>query len=342
MSSRRWLPTNEPVSSPLVMTDADGFGGGVGDGADIEVDIEVDLDLSMFDVGPTVTWRELLAETAGVLGDRNHARWMCEVASGCDGAEFTAELDEPVAHAMVVHLDAMIARRQAGEPLQYVLGRWQFRRLDLMVDQRVLIPRPETEWVCEAALGIAREMYSSRVAGPDWQPLQIVDLGTGSGAIGLSFAAELPVRSCTVWLVDVSPGAIAVASANLVGVGPGAQAVRIVQGSWYEALPAYLRGSLDLVVANPPYIADNDPEVHDDVLRWEPHMALFSGDDGLRDLRTIASGAHEWLRPGGSLVLEIGAAQGEAVAALLGGAGLTDIDVRADLTGRDRIAIAHR
>ncbi len=301
-------------------------------------DDDVDVDLLMFDDGPTITWRELLAETAAVLGDRNHARWMCEVASGCDGPEFTAELDAPVAHAMVVHLDAMIARRQAGEPLQYVLGRWQFRRLDLMVDHRVLIPRPETEWVCETALGLVRAMLPNASV----QPLQVVDLGTGSGAIGLSLAAELPLGSCTVWLADVSPDAIVVASANVVGVGPGAQAVRVVQGSWFEALPAHLRGALDLVVANPPYIADNDPDVHDDVLCWEPHLALFSGNDGLRDLRVIVAGACEWLRPGGALVLEIGADQGGAVAALLRDAGLSRIVIRPDLTGRDRIAIAHR
>ena len=334
------------------MTDGTGFGRDIErdmgddviDGDDIDVD-DVDVGLSMFDDGPTVTWRELLAETAEVLGDRNHARWMCEVASGCDGADFTAELDEPVAHAMVVHLDAMIARRQAGEPLQYVLGRWQFRRLDLMVDQRVLIPRPETEWVCETALGIARTMIASPAAlstVPTGLPLEIVDLGTGSGAIGLSLAAELPVGAATVWLTDVSADAVAVASANLVGVGPGAQMVRVVQGSWFEALPAHLRASLDMVVANPPYIADNDPEVHRDVSRWEPHLALFSGDDGLRDLRVIAAGAHEWLRPGGALVLEIGASQGGAVSALLSSAGFVDIAIRPDLTGRDRIAIAHR
>lgn len=332
MSSRHLLLINGLTSSPPVMTDRDDFG------FDVDDDRDIDVDLSMFANGSTVTWRELLAETTEVLVDRNHARWMCEVASGYDGAEFTAELDEPAAHAMVVHLDAMIARRQAGEPLQYVLGRWQFRRLDLMIDQRVLIPRPETEWVCEIALGLSRAMLESARG----EPLQIVDLGTGSGAIGLSFAAELPCGSCTVWLADVSPDAIAVASANLVGVGPGAPMVRIVQGSWFDALPADLRGSLDLVVANPPYIADNDPQVHDDVDRWEPHLALFSGDDGLRDIRAITVGAFQWLRPGGCLVLEIGATQGGAVAALLGDAGLTGVEIRPDLTGRDRIAIAHR
>ena len=289
----------------------------------------------MTDASGLITWRALWGETAAVLGDRNHARWMCEVASGLDGAEFLATLDEPAMHSGVAHLDAMIARRQTGEPLQYVLGRWQFRRLDLMVDKRVLIPRPETEWVCEAAIAIARSLLSAR-------RLQIADLGTGSGAIGLSLAAELPAGSVDVWLADVSADALHVASANLAGIGPGAQSVRVVQGSWFSALPETLRLALDLVVANPPYIALGDAAIESDVSRWEPHVALFSGDDGLRDIRIIASDAAEWLRPGGYLVLEIGADQGTQVREILTDAPFVDVEIRADLAGRDRIAIARR
>ena len=286
-----------------------------------------------------VTWRELWAQAATALGDRHHARWMCEVASGCDGPEFLAELDEPAMHGMVVHLDAMLARRAAGEPLQYVLGRWQFRRLDMMVDQRVLIPRPETEWVCEAALGLARSLLTAERGA---ERLVIADLGTGSGAIGLSIAAELPIDSAYVWLADVSADAVDVASANLAGIGRNAQSVRIVQGSWFLALPNDLRGRLDLVVANPPYIALDDPDVEAEVSQWEPHLALFGGADGLRDIRSIVADATTWLRPGGYLVLEIGAGQGAAVLALLNEAGLADGEIRSDLAGRDRIAVARR
>jgi release factor glutamine methyltransferase len=286
-----------------------------------------------------VTWRELWAQTTSALGDRHHARWMCEVASGCDGPEFLAELDEPAMHGMVAHLDAMLARRAAGEPLQYVLGRWQFRRLDLMVDQRVLIPRPETEWVCEAAIELARSLRTAEDAG---ERLLIADLGTGSGAIGLSLAAELPVDSAQVWLADVSSDAVDVASANLAGIGRNAQSVRIVQGSWFLALPSDLRGRLDLVVANPPYIALDDPDVEAHVAEWEPHLALFGGVDGLRDIRVLVADAAAWLRPGGYLVLEIGADQGAAVIELLNKAGLADAEIRSDLAGRDRIAVARR
>ncbi|MFZ1489146.1 MAG: hypothetical protein WAS51_04340, partial [Ilumatobacteraceae bacterium] len=127
-----------------------------------------------------MTWRRLWTETAAALDDRRAARWMCEVASALEGDEFFAALDEPATQRMVAHLDAMVARRRAGEPLQYVLGRWSFRRLDLLVDQRVLIPRPETELVAEAALHEARELLVHR------DSVTVADLGTGSGAIGLS------------------------------------------------------------------------------------------------------------------------------------------------------------
>ena len=283
----------------------------------------------------TLTWRLLLAETAVTLGDRNHARWMCEVASGCADAEaFAAEIDEPVTERMIAHLDAMIARRQAGEPLQYVLGSWQFRHLDLMVDRRVLIPRPETEWVTESALNLARQMTASATG-----PIVAVDLGTGSGAIGLSLATELPVGSARIWMADVSAAALDVARANAAGIGRAAAAVTIVEGSWFDALPADLRGMIDLVVANPPYVADGDPGVAADVHDWEPHLALYSGDDGLDDIRTIVAGAVHWLRPGGALVIEIGAHQGEAVLELLVGDGFVGAEIRPDLAGLDRIAI---
>jgi release factor glutamine methyltransferase len=278
----------------------------------------------------TVSWRALWAETAAAIGDRTRARWLCEVASGSDGDEFIAELEEQATQRMVAHLDAMIGRFQAGEPLQYVLGRWQFRTLDLMIDRRVLIPRPETEWVCERAIAIARSMPA---------PVRLVDLGTGSGAIGLSLAAELPIGSAEVWLTDASADSLDVARANLAGIGRPAASVRIAEGSWFEALPPELRGSFDLVVSNPPYVADHDPDVDPEVLKWEPANALLAGDDGLKDIRVIVDDAVAWLRVGGALVLEIGAGQGPAVTELLDDAEFRHVAIEKDLAGRDRIAI---
>jgi release factor glutamine methyltransferase len=273
----------------------------------------------------------LLNETIEVLGERPQARWICETACGLDGDEFLAELDEPATERMVAQLDAMVARYRAGEPLAYVMGHWSFRTIELMVDRRVLIPRPETEVVAGRALELARGVAGQR---------RVVDLGTGSGAIGLSLAAELPIMGTEVWLTDYSTDAVDVARANAIGLGRAAANVRVVHGSWFDALPVDVRGEIDVVVSNPPYIADGDAEVAESVLEYEPHSALFAGDDGLDDVRTIARDARDWLRSGGWLVMEIGYQQGDAVKALLEGFGFADVTIANDLTGRPRIAEA--
>jgi release factor glutamine methyltransferase len=230
---------------------------------------------------------------------------------------------------MVAQLDAMVARYRAGEPLAYVMGHWSFRTIELMVDRRVLIPRPETEMVAGRALELARGVADQR---------RVVDLGTGSGAIGLSLAAELPLTGTEVWLTDYSTDAVDVARANAIGLGRAAANVRVCHGSWFDALPVDVRGEIDVVVSNPPYIADGDAEVAESVLEYEPHTALFAGDDGLDGVRTIARDARDWLRSGGWLVMEIGYQQGDAVKALLEGFGFVDVAIANDLTGRPRIA----
>jgi release factor glutamine methyltransferase len=278
------------------------------------------------------TWRELLAETQATLGNKQDARFLCEHAAGLDATEFTSALGEVVSQRMGGYVQEMVRRRLAGEPLQYVMGRWAFRHLDLLVDARVLIPRPETELVTQVALEAARVVQPTRV---------VVDLGTGSGAIGLSLAHELPLAGTTVWLTDVSPDALDVARANLAGIGRNGANVRIAAGDWFAALPADLAGTVDVLVANPPYVAENDGDVEDAVARHEPHLALFSGNDGLDAIRVIAAGVCNWLRPGGVLVLEIGHQQGAAVRDVLAAHGLRDVQIRCDLTGRDRIAVAH-
>jgi release factor glutamine methyltransferase len=285
----------------------------------------------------TISWRQLWDETTAIHG-RVRARWLCEEASGAWGDEFVELLAEPVTERSIAHLDAMLARLRTGEPLQYVLGHWSFRRLDLLVDRRVLIPRPETELVAEAAIAVARSMP---------RPVRCADLGTGSGAIGLSLLDELhrgpsPSHAAEVWLTDASPDALDVARANAAGLGVAAAGARFAHGSWFEALPSHLEGTIHVVVSNPPYIAPDDVAVEASVLQWEPHEALFSGTDGLDAIRSIAADAARWLQPGGWLVLEIGTRQGPTVSAILADAGLTDVEVRPDLAGHDRIALARR
>lgn len=288
----------------------------------------------MTERGAVMTIGELYAEVTTATGDRLIARWLCETAVGLDGEEFLAAADEMVTTTMVAHLDSMLVRWRAGEPLHYVLGRWAFRYLDVSVDRRVLIPRPETEEVAAVAIDLARRRHVEAGA------VVVVDLGTGSGVIGLSMARELPHPGTEVWLTDVDADALDVARANLAGLGRNGVGVRVVEGSWFDALPDDL--AVDVVVANPPYIALGDPDVAESVRVWEPHRALYSGADGLDALRTIIAGAPDHLVAGGWLVLEIGAAQGPVVAELLAAAGFAEIEIRQDLAGRDRIALGRR
>ena len=280
----------------------------------------------------TVSWGELWNETAARVG-RPQARWLCEVASGLDGDELLASLDTAATARAVAHLDAMLARLDSGEPLQYVLGRWGFRHLDLMVDRRVLIPRPETETVVDVALRLARTLEF---------PIVCADLGTGSGAIGLSLAHELPLSGVVVWMTDRSPDAIDVARANAAGVGRAGANVRLAHGEWFEALPAELCGRLALVVSNPPYVSVDDDALEPVVRDWEPALALFGGEDGLDEIRRIVADATRWLQPGGWLVLEIGSTHGRTVDELLRESGFEDVTITPDLSGHDRVASARR
>ena len=174
---------------------------------------------------------------------------------------------------------------------------------------------------------------------PAGHRLTAADLGTGSGAIALSIAAER--RSVDVWAVERSPEALAVARANLAALGMAAGGVRLAEGSWFEGLPLELQGAVDLLVSNPPYVAAHeqlDPSVAD----WEPIEALVPGPTGLEDYQVIVAGAAEWLAPGGVLVLEIGFAQGVAVPALAADVGLEPVVVHPDHAGHPRTVVARR
>jgi release factor glutamine methyltransferase len=199
-----------------------------------------------------------------------------------------------------------------------------------MIDHRVLIPRPETETLVEVALELARSMSF---------PIVCADLGTGSGAIGLSLAAELPLEGVTLWMTDRSSGALDVARANAAGIGRAGANVRIAEGEWFDALPADLQGRLAVVVSNPPYVSRDDPELESIVRQWEPSDALFAGTDGLDDVRHLVTAAPLWLRPGGWLVIEIGASHGAVTIDLLRAAGFEEVSVSRDLSDRDRIAV---
>ena len=213
--------------------------------------------------------------------------------------------------------------------MQYVLGHWAFRSLDLMVDQRVLIPRPETEAVAGLALA---ELDRLRPNGGG----TVVDLGTGSGAIGLSIAVERSASS--VVLTDQSNDALTVARANLAGLGMAARNVEVAHGSWFEAIPHRYFGQCDVIVANPPYISTSEV-LADSVANWEPEVALRSGVSGLDDLRILVSGAGAWLCAEGALVLEMGTGQTTEIAKLLEAEGFTTV-IHHDYAGHDRAVVA--
>ncbi len=290
----------------------------------------------------TVSWQELLAETVGRLSEASvpapeaEARWIVEEVTGLDGAELVLGLGDAATVRGVARLDALVDRRIGGEPIQYVLGHWSFRHLDLLCDRRVLIPRPETEQVVEVALA---ELDRVRLDRPAGHRSAVVDLGTGSGAIALAMATERP--GAQVWGVDRSPDALAVARANLAGLGMAGTRVRLVEGSWFEPLPPELRGAVDLVVTNPPYVGASEdlaPSVRD----WEPLDALVPGPSGLEAYEVLTAEVVSWLAPGGAFVAEIGAGQGSAVAVLAADAGLHGVRVVTDHAGLDRAVVGVR
>lgn len=286
----------------------------------------------------TLTWAELLAEAearlsaAGVEGATVDARRIVAEALGVADAELLLHLREPATARGVARFDDMLGRRSTGEPLQYVLGHWSFRSLDLMVDRRVLIPRPETEHVVDVVLAELDRL------GGTVRSTTVVDLGTGSGAIALAVATER-VRT-SVWATDASADALDVARANLAGIGRAGARVRIAQGSWLAALPEELKGEVDLVVSNPPYVATTS-ELPADVVDWEPAGALFAGPDGTGDLRVILDGVGEWLTAEGVVVCELSPEHADLVAGVAADR-FAEVDLVDDLTGRARAVVARR
>ena len=294
------------------------------------------------------TWRDLLDHAersltdAGTDSPEAESRWIIEEASGFDTGELLVHGSEPAPQVAVARVGAMLERRAAGEPLQYVLGSWSFRGLDLLVDPRVLIPRPETETTAEHAIDEVQRLGERRGPADPWAgsatAYAVADLGTGSGALALALAAELP--DAEVWATDVSEDALVVARANLAGAGLPAARVRVARGEWFDALPDALRGKLRLVVSNPPYVSEAEypdlpPELH-----REPVVALVSGPTGLEAIEAVVAAAPEWLEPDGVLVLELAPHQAERAVELALAAGYAEAVIRHDMTARPRVLVA--
>ena len=242
---------------------------------------------------------------AGVHNADREARWLTEAARGSA-------------------LDELVRRRIAGEPLQYLTGIAGFRFLALEVGPGVLIPRPETEVVAQFAMD---RLPANGIA---------IDVGTGSGAIALALKHERP--DARVVATDLSGDALTWARRNRDRLGLD---VELIEGDLFEGVSVELQGGVDVVVSNPPYVADEErASLPSEVKDHEPEIALFAPGDGLSVIGRLAREAKRWLRPGGYLVLEISPSQANEVKVLLGE--YRDAAIHPDLTGRDRVAVARR
>jgi release factor glutamine methyltransferase len=269
-------------------------------------------------VGETLRASAAFLARKGVPSPRVDAEHLLAHALGLARLDLYLQHDRPLTAAELAAARELVRRRGTREPLAYVLGEWGFRRLSLAVDRRVLIPRPETEVVVERCLALI-----ARLDRPE-----VLDVGTGSGAIALAIAAEHPGAQVTA--VDVSSGALAVAAENAERTGLAGR-VALVQHDLAAGLPA---GTFDLVVSNPPYVEPDElgslePEVRD----WEPREALVG--HGLTEL--IASASRDVLRAGGWLVLEVADGKAAAASDLLASLGFRTVRASLDLAGRERV-----
>ena len=276
--------------------------------------------------------RRALAEkfrAAGLDAPELDARILVGHALGLDHPALTAAAAHPLRNAEQDAIEALARRRLAHEPVARIVGEKEFWSLRFWVDATTLVPRPETETVVEAALA-ALDAEGLRA-----EELRLADLGTGSGALLLALLSELP-RAFGVG-TDMSAGVLRLARAN-------AERLRIRCAHFVACdLAAALAGPFDLVVSNPPYIATGDiaglaPEVRN----FDPRIALDGGTDGLNFYRAIAAGAPTLLKPGGALVVELGAGQAQPVAGLFAAAGLAPLPARADLSGMPRALVVRK
>jgi release factor glutamine methyltransferase len=253
---------------------------------------------------------------AGCPSPRTDAAFLLAHALGVSRAELHADGSRRLSDEESSAIEALVVRRERREPLAYVLGEWDFRRLTLRVDARVLVPRPETEILVERCLALLEGLDQPRV----------LDVGTGSGAIALALADERP--GARVVGIDSSPDALEIARANADRL---ALDVEFECHDVRDGLPA---GPWDLVVSNPPYVSEAEiSSLEPEVREWEPRVALVG--EGVTE--AIARRSHELLRDGGVLTLETAEADAERVAALLEDIGFRDVGVTPDLAGRPRV-----
>jgi len=279
-----------------------------------------------------IRWAGRYLREKGIDEGRMDAEHLLAESLAMNRLELYLQFDRPLTTEELERFKPLLLRRADREPLQHVLGHATFRELELKVDDRALIPRPETEVLVDAVLEWADGAEAE--AG-----LRALDVGTGSGAIALSLALEGPFEG--VVATDSSEEALALAGENRAAAGLE-EKVELRMGSLFEPLASGER--FHVVASNPPYIARGEADgLAPEVVEWEPSSALFAGEDGLDVLRPLVRGAADVLRSGGLLALEMGADQAETVSALVRETGrFEEPVVRKDLAGRNRILLAVR
>jgi release factor glutamine methyltransferase len=272
-----------------------------------------------------LAWAREWLGNKGVDSPRLDAELLLASALGCDRVRLYIDVDKPLSAEELARFKPLVQRRGNREPVAYILGAKEFYGRPFEVAPGVFIPRPETELLVRLALE----------AVPRGRAARILDLCAGSGAVGVSIAAER--AEVEVDMVELSPQAAEVARRNAEKHAPGR--AHVVQGDLYAALAG--EGRYDVIVANPPYVpASHGRELAPEILAHEPHLALFGGDDGLAVVREVIAGLRDRLLPGGFFATEIDPAQGAEVARLCAEAGLTGVRIDRDLAGLDRHVVA--
>ncbi len=284
-------------------------------------------------VSEALAWTVSYFTTQGVDAPRRSAEWVLSAATSLSRVQLYTLYERPLTAQERERLRELIRARASGMPLQYVTGEVCFRHVVLSVRPGVFIPRPETEVLVDVVL----EHLDACV---DRAEPMVADLCTGSGAVALSIAHERPLAR--VWATEIAEDAARAAAENAERLGL-AQRVVILTGDLAEPLPIELRGTLDVLVSNPPYVPTADiPAIPAEVADFEPRIALDGGPEGLDVARRIMAQAADWLAAGGLLAMELDTGACALAAAELSTRGFAEVAVRPDLTGRDRIVTGRR
>jgi release factor glutamine methyltransferase len=269
-----------------------------------------------------IRWTASRFEERGMETPRLDAELLTAHALGLPRLQLYLQFDRPLTQPELAAIRELVKRRQAGESVAYVVGKKEFFGLELAVDARVLVPRPDTETLVDEAL--------ERAGAPEAGATRVADVGTGSGAVAIAVAKQRP--QAVVYAADVSPDALAVARANAERHGV---AITFLEGDLDAALAPH--GPFDVITANLPYIPTGDLAGLPPEVRAEPRLALDGGADGLVLVRRLVAAAPGLLAAGGALALEVGAGQARETAALLEAAGFTDVRLRRDLGQIERV-----